>query len=321
MIVVLVLITAVLSAGHSFASQHADVQPFSPGRAAFAVKVRNETIPYREFTIPVLPGERIELAVEPSGPDRSYSLQAGDSPVIPVDGYRWSWTSPESPGIYDLLIGETESAETMTLHILVMVPAERVAEGRLNGYLIGEYPKIVFRNLAEYRPPQGFVEVTAENRELRISPHFLLGQFLCKQEGGYPKYVVIRERLLLKLEYLLEQVNRAGYRCDSFAILSGYRTPHYNRLIRNVKYSRHMWGGAADIFVDESPRDGEMDDLNGDGKNDVEDARLLYAIIDSNYGRSVWERFLGGLGLYERNSRRGPFVHVDARGYRARWGD
>ena len=60
----------------------------------------------------------------------------------------------------------------------------------------------------------------------------------------------LRPRLLLKLEMMLEKVNAAGYRCDTFQVMSGYRTPHYNMAIGNVKYSRHVWGGAADIFVD-----------------------------------------------------------------------
>ena len=29
----------------------------------------------------------------------------------------------------------------------------------------------------------------------------------------------------------------------------------------NVKYSRHVYGGAADIFIDENPKDEMMDDF------------------------------------------------------------
>ena len=47
---------------------------------------------------------------------------------------------------------------------------------------------------------------------------------------------------------ILQKVNERGYRCDTFHIMSGYRTPYYNGAIGNVRYSRHVWGGAADIF-------------------------------------------------------------------------
>jgi uncharacterized protein YcbK (DUF882 family) len=102
--------------------------------------------------------------------------------------------------------------------------------------------------------------------------------------------------------------------------MSGYRTPYYNELIGNVKRSRHLLGGAADIFIDESPKDGMMDDLNKDGKIDWRDAHILYEIIDDMYGKKFYEPFVGGLARYEKTACHGPFVHVDVRGNRARWG-
>ncbi|HEY5622313.1 MAG TPA: D-Ala-D-Ala carboxypeptidase family metallohydrolase, partial [Gammaproteobacteria bacterium] len=58
----------------------------------------------------------------------------------------------------------------------------------------------------------------------------------------------------------------------------GYRTPFYNRAIGNVPNSRHVFGGAADIFLDRAPRDGQMDDINFDGIEDFRDAQRLYQI-------------------------------------------
>jgi len=57
-----------------------------------------------------------------------------------------------------------------------------------------------------------------------VSQHFRLKQFLCKQSGGYPKYVVLNEELLQKLEHLLELTKRRGYHAATFYIMSGYRT-------------------------------------------------------------------------------------------------
>jgi len=99
---------------------------------------------------------------------------------------------------------------------------------------------------------------------------------------------------------------------------AGFRTPAYNRAIGNATvYSRHLWGDAADIFVDRDG-DGEMDDPNGDGRSSVADARALSALVERVEAGDAALR-PGGMGVYRRNATHGPFVHVDARGYRARW--
>ncbi|MGD9237221.1 MAG: D-Ala-D-Ala carboxypeptidase family metallohydrolase [Desulfobacterales bacterium] len=120
---------------------------------------------------------------------------------------------------------------------------------------------------------------------------------------------------------ILEKVNAKGYRCDTFHVMSGYRTPYYNEAIGNVPYSRHIYGGAVDIFIDENPQDNMMDDLNRDGTIDYRDAAVIYRIIDALYGKKFYDPFLGGLARYKKTGNHGPFVHVDVRGQRARWGD
>ena len=187
-------------------------------------------------------------------------------------------------------------------------------------FRVGAYPDRPYRDLEAYHPPRGFVEVRPANESMLLSPHFRLGQFVCKQPGGYPRYVVLRERLLLKLEHLLKAVNDQMMPCEGFCVMSGYRTPHYNAGIGNVKYSRHQWGDGADIFIDESPRDGVMDDLNGDGRIDTRDSAFLYDLIESLSAGEGHEPFTGGLGRYGNAPNHGPFVHIDVRGYRARWG-
>ena len=86
-----------------------------------------------------------------------------------------------------------------------------------------------------------------------------------------------------------------------------------------MAYSRHLWGDASDIFIDQDPRDGIMDDLNKDGRINIDDAMVLYEIIDELCGESWFEPFTGGLGKYGPNHLHGPFVHVDVRGCKARW--
>jgi hypothetical protein len=199
-----------------------------------------------------------------------------------------------------------------------MVPENELTGGRLNGYRIGTYPRVPLRGDSMYVRPAGFVEVTEENRDLRVSPRFRLKHFETKQGGGFPRYVVLQRKLLTKLELLVDALVKRGYPVRSLHVMSGYRTPSYNRAIGNVKYSRHVFGDASDVFVDEDG-DGWMDDLNGDGRVTRADARVLYQIVDSLDNEIRTRRLLGGAGLYGPASHRGPFVHIDTRGHVARW--
>lgn len=209
----------------------------------------------------------------------------------------------------------------MLLQVFVLVPATEVRNGRLNGYRIGNYPAKLFRGLSAYAPPKGFIEVTAGNVDTPVSPHFRLGQFVSKQQSGYPKYLVLSPRLLNKLELLLEDVNAIGIRTDGFVIMSGFRTPFYNQLIGSSTNSRHMYGGAADIYIDEGHPPGMMDDLNNDGNSDRKDAAILYDLAQDLPYRHRQPELIGGLGEYDaRPPIRGPFIHVDVRGS-ARAGD
>jgi hypothetical protein len=294
---------------------------FSPQKAGFTLKFKQEVSPYKVMAVFVLPGETLALEVLNAPAENEYHLEAGAGKTIWEGTNRWKWQAPEGSGVYPVQINHVKSADWMTLNVFVMVPYDQLKGGYLNGYRIGKYPAIPLKRLPIYKPPKGFLEVTSENQDTLVSPHFMVKQFLCKQAGEFPKYLVLKERLLLKLELILEKTNARGYRCNTFHIMSGYRTPYYNELIGNVKYSRHLWGGAADIFIDENPRDEMMDDLNGDGVISYRDAAILYNIIDEMYGKSVWRSFVGGLGRYKRTTSHGPFVHTDTRGFRARWGD
>jgi uncharacterized protein YcbK (DUF882 family) len=134
----------------------------------------------------------------------------------------------------------------------------------------------------------------------------------------FPKYVVLEERLILHLETILEQINARGFEADTLYVMSGYRTPYYNGVLRDVRYSMHQFGGAADIFVDRHGK-GVMDDLTRDGRVDLQDARYLHDLIDTMLMRPLFSKFEGGMGFYPATPAHPPFVHVDVRGSRARW--
>jgi hypothetical protein len=293
---------------------------FSAGKAAFAVQVAGEVVSYRVMALAVLPEEKLHLEIVAPAPDQSYLLLTPQGEEHSVTSTSWRWTAPAEAGLHELKVVLSGTSDEISLQVFVILPLEEVKNESLNGYRIGSYPTKPFRGLQAYNPPRGFIEVTRENENTQISPHFRLKQFVCKQRGSFPRYVVLRPRLLLKLEMLLQHVNAAGLHANTFNVLSGYRTPTYNAAIGNVMYSRHMWGDGADIFIDEAPRDGMMDDLNRDGQIDYLDAAVLYDLIEDLRGKSFYAPMIGGLGRYGKTAEHGPFVHIDVRGYLASWG-
>jgi len=284
-------------------------------RSGLLVTAGSITSPYRIMSVFIMPGDTVTISVTHG---EEVGLTAAGGTVSRSAPSEWRWIAPVNPGCHQIMIGAAGD-KSVTMNAFVMVPSTRLSGGYLNGYRIGSYPKKPLKQLTIYHQPKGFIEVTPGNEETLVSPNFRLKQFLCKQDGSYPKYVILREKLLLKLELILEKVQEKGFRARTFAILSGYRTPYYNHMIGNVQYSRHIYGGAADIFIDEEPPYDVMDDLNRDGSCDYRDADVLRNVIEELFGQKWYEPYIGGLGRYASTGAHGPFVHVDVRGFRARW--
>jgi hypothetical protein len=285
---------------------------------SFAVKFKDEVSPYPVMAMFVMPGEAVGLEAVLTDTVSHYSAVAGDGRLERAGPARWRWTAPQRKGVSAIIVRDSASGATIALHAFVLVP--RPPGPAIDGFRVGRYETRALRGDPNYTRPRGLVEVTEANRGTFVAPHFTLGQFVSKQPGGYPKYLVLRERLLLKLEMLLEEASRLGLPITTFQIMSGYRTPYYNRSIGNqTRYSRHLYGDAADIYVDED-RDGAMDDLDDDGRVDLDDAKLLAGVVERLSGSSWYRPFEGGLGLYRASRAHGPFLHVDVRGHHVRWG-
>lgn len=298
----------------------ADAERYRPAPGAFAVEVGGEAVAYETMAVLVLPGAETGILVpDATEAEAGYRLLHGAGAARSEGPGRWVWTAPDEPGIHALRIEEVGAAgASVHVNALVAHPRSHVQDEVLHGYRIGRYRETPLRGDPAYRPPEAFVEVAPEDENVLVAPHFTLGQFLCKQPGE-PRFVSLTLPLLRKLEAVLEATNEAGVQTPTFHVMSGFRTPAYNRAIGNTTdYSRHLWGDAADIFVDVDG-DGDMDDLNGDGRSDLADARVLYRIVEGIERERSGEVEAGGLGLYRRNAAHGPFVHVDARGAPARW--
>lgn len=275
--------------------------------------IRGHQVRQPIFSVFLQPGESLRIGHA----GRPRVIEQDGRPRFEPDQDGVMIIAPAQSGHYTARIAHPDNGDETLLNLWVSVPRTAMEGEYLNGYRIGTYPP-ARRNRPNYEPPAGFFEVTADNVDVRLSPHFTMRQFLCKQASDYPKYVVLQESLLVLLEGLLVDARAAGYDIDTFGVISGYRTPFYNRQIGNVPYSRHVYGDAMDFFIDEDG-DGRMDDIDRDGARDSGDVRRLYGIVDRFMVRPRNRQLLGGIGRYNKTSRHGGFVHADTRGYNARW--
>jgi len=236
--------------------------------------------------------------------------------VLPLSGYSGKlkafFALPNEP------VKEGDASRRIPL-----VPFSAKVNGRIGAYRLGDWPSEK-REIANpiYANPRGFVEVTPENVSTRLSEHFTLGQFLTKDQSSvWPKYVVVQPRLVDKLELTITELAREGHPVRRLFVMSGFRTPEYNEQGVGAggrsEVSRHQFGDAADVYPDDQGK-GRMDDLNGDGRVDTQDARILAKAAEAV--EREHPELVGGIGIYPATSAHGPFVHIDARGTRARWG-
>lgn len=287
---------------------------FSPGYADFRVQCNHQELTYKTHSLFILPGEILRLEVMEKADRNGYTLAAAGFGQAELSLGVWQLRAPDVPGLYPATLFRQATGRAIHLQIFVLVPYNQLRDRQVEGYPIGAYPKPLGR-LAGYGRPTGFIRVTAAMVNEAVSPHFQLAQFLCKQTGSFPNYIVLRPELLSKLEKILEELNTRGVPLQTLHMLCGYRTPYYNRLIHDARYSAHQWGLAADIRLDEP-----ADDFNHDGLVDMRDAELLYLTVETWEVSHPNSGLVGGMGLYPRTSQHGPFVHIDARGFRARWG-
>ena len=291
---------------------------FEPGLVGFTVEVADLAVSLSRFFTLALPGEVVEIEVI-ARPGAAFAFEADGFEDTLIGERSLAFAAPDTPGAYPVTITSPEG-EAMTITVFVLTPMSAVVDGVVEGYRVGAYPAEPLRGLDSYLPPEGLIRMPPDLYDAPLSPHFRLGQFVSKQ-GGDPDthFLMVRPEIVLKLEALLRQVNADGVRADSFYVMSGYRTPHYNAQLGNVLYSRHQWGDATDIYVDRD-EDMMMDDIDGDGRTLRRDAGRLFEYAEEVEGLEEFTGGPGGIGEYGANSAHGPFVHVDTRGTPARWG-
>jgi uncharacterized protein YcbK (DUF882 family) len=283
-----------------------------PVRAAMSAFGRSGDVRIRF----ALPGEPVEYPLEVGGDPKSlgYSwVRLDDSVTVdsvrPLQGERL--VAPPEPGFYQLAVlrdGVRRIIEDLT--VTVLVPFEEKRGPILDGYTIGTFAGE--RRGAATDRPEGFVRIDEATAELPVSEHLRVGDFLTRDnQQVWPRYVAIDPRVLDKLELVLDAIREL--RGDSTGVEieldvhSGFRTPFYNSRNRFASDSRHTHGDAIDVAID----------ANGDGRITRSDTRLVAEAVEHIERRHP--DLVGGMGIYASGKYRQAFVHIDARGSRARW--
>ncbi len=257
----------------------------------------------------VLPLETLNLAATGYNTYSGFVAPSGELLETPT-GTRW--VAPEQPGLYQVMV--SNGPDVRRLNVFVMVPYDSLKRGCIKGVTLGRYPaESPFPNFTR---PRGFVMVTPDLLDIPLSPRYTLGEFVPRQPEGFPKYIALREELVIKLEAFTDFVKARGHNVDKFKIISGFRAPFYNSRNRAGRNSAHVYGGAADLYVDDDGN-GMMDDLNRDGIVNRRDAKLLVDYVDQF--EKERPELVGGCGWYSRTQSRGPFIHIDVRGAPMRW--
>jgi uncharacterized protein YcbK (DUF882 family) len=234
------------------------------------------------------------------------------------------FVAPPNPGMYHLAVQLGQATQAIdNLNVITLVPFSEKQAGHIGLYYLGTWPfeRGGRPKTPAYANPAGFIEVTPQNADTYVSAHFTLRDFLTKdQPNVWPKYILLNPKLLDKLELTIEELERSGHPVRHMQVMSGFRTPEYNYTGGDTQgranLSRHMYGDAADVFVD-NDHNGVMDDLNGDGRVDVRDDEVILQAVE--HVEKAHPELIGGVGVYSACCGHGPFTHIDVRGYRARW--
>ena len=122
----------------------------------------------------------------------------------------------------------------------------------------------------------------------QLTKNFKLSEFNCRDGSAVPPELIQNVELLAKnLQALRDSLNLP------IKVISGYRSPKYNRKIGGARRSQHMVAMAADIKI------------TGLAPDEVRSAILQ--LIDEG------KMMQGGIGRYR------TFTHYDVRARKARW--
>uniref|UniRef100_A0A7C3YTA0 Peptidase M15A C-terminal domain-containing protein n=1 Tax=candidate division WOR-3 bacterium TaxID=2052148 RepID=A0A7C3YTA0_UNCW3 len=261
----------------------------------------------------LLPEEKMPIKIITEKGGAHYGWIMSDGELQDISPEEKIYIAPSIPGFYTLMI--SDGKEKKRINIFVMHPFSCLKNRRINGFLIGRYPSSSpHPNL---KGVKGFIELKKEWEDIFISPNYRIREFVGSAGGRNSSlpYLALREELVYKLELLNEKVS-SRFGATKLKIVSGFRTPARNYNAGGGRNSAHIYGGAADVLLD-TDGDGEIDDLNHDGRRNSKDSKILASLVEEldEELEKEYPQLVGGLGWYRRRG----FIHVDVRGKRDRW--
>lgn len=253
------------------------------------------------------PGERVTLSSDDS---LSWSVP---SLALQGTGSEFSITLPECHGIYR--VNASDSSRVQEWMILVPLSSSQVRTATVNSFPLGLYGD---GNTRDHLPDLGFIELWQDDYHSRVSTHLTFADLLCHTEGSWPQYMVLDTRMVNKLERILNEVAEYYPEATIIHCISGFRTPAYNAAIGNeTGFSLHLYGAAADIWIESWPGNGLIDDLDRNKRIDVFDGEMI--VDAARRLEASGEVAVGGASAYRWIPTHGPFVHIDTRGSAAVW--
>jgi len=123
---------------------------------------------------------------------------------------------------------------------------------------------------------------------MKITENFSLHEFRCRDGSDVPEeYMENVRELCENLQVLRDYIQKP------ITVISGYRSPTYNRKIGGARRSQHLLAKAGDLIV------------KGMTPGEVKEA-IVHLIKEGKMKK-------GGVGLYTY------FTHYDVRGFNRRW--
>ena len=258
------------------------------------------------------------------------------------------WEAPAAPGHYQIgceaesrgtlrysAAGSVEKSRDLpilrastTFHFLVPYAFDPEGRGVIEGYPIGVYPRenaadvkaVIAAHRDSYRPPKWFVAVTSETRDLRVSEHFRLSDFVPDAPKDTAVFFPYNANLVRALETVLDDLKTSSAPEPHIRILRGFVSPYEAERMRRqgarlLTWNRYQYGDGLLIVAN---RDGgnKMGYLDGDGKANARDAETLSVIVNRVQKRLGLP---GWIGVYperpDTTLPETPMVGFDLRGW------
>ncbi len=243
--------------------------------------------------------------------------------------------SPAIPGDTEIIINYLHNNQKKQTKIFCVVPyiakQSKLSSDiiTVQGFALGFYPNYktskvskIRNNPLHYTAKKLYVEITPKNQDCFISPSMQMKNMVIIGDNDnkrHTDFFPANMFFIQEIENMFALFQRQGLPMNGLKIISAFRTPEYNSRIGSSKFSQHIYGDAIDIIFDAN-NDGTADDLDGDGRVTLSDAKIVVNAIEEAQSRGVLA--LGGIGVYyfdKRANKHRLTFHVDFRGVRAFW--